>query len=272
MTIDKLKEKRAMLTLAFASLLILSAFIAPVSASIKSVGGLLVAEVEPGQHIEHEILVGISDTDPAMDFEVKIGWYGQTLEGAGGTTMDVYSPYSAAEYLEVTPESFHLEPGESATVIVEGDVPSDVEEGGSYGLVDICTVPKGEGQVSISIGIRAPIYLTIKDSDLELGGEIKEVNLSNLFSKFDPVILVAFENTGNYHYKASAEIVLEDEDGNEFFTTESRPQTIMPTNTIGLRLPVELDEDLEPGTYYVEATVFDEDGDELDSDDTTFDV
>ena len=138
-------------------LLILTAF-APAQAGLTVSGGLLMANVTPGQHISHVINVSTEKTDPSMDIQVNVNGFGQKLDGANDdlpTKLDV-SPYSARPFLNVTPNKFSLEPGGTQKIFLNVDVPQDIGNGGKYALVNIYSPPIIIGILSVVIAVDVP--------------------------------------------------------------------------------------------------------------------
>jgi len=240
-------------------------------------GGNLINEVDPGQAIHHEMIVGIRETDSPMDVGAEVVGVGQPLDG-GITGLDPEqdsSPYSAREFLSVTPTSFHLEPGDSQNLILEGVVPEDAE-GGRYALVRICSSKENLGEnVAVGVGSYVIVYLTISGTELIHTGEIESV--TSEVSSDDPEKVHAyaiFKNTGNHHFRAMAKSVLNDEDGEVLGTVSTPPSefSIVPTCSLQFDLTFDLEEEPPHGTYYVETTVSLEDGTVLDSDETELEL
>ncbi|HOO52747.1 MAG TPA: hypothetical protein PLM24_07745 [Methanothrix sp.] len=242
--------------------------VSPVSAGLTVSGVTFDAEVAPGQSFEHEITVGIRDTDSPIDVLVDVFGYGQT-PGISITNLadDLdTSRYSARTFVEVSPKSFHLEPGESQKVTVSGTMPSDVEDGGRYAVVNIRTLPIGEGGIGISLAANVPVRLTISGTELIETGEIKSVKVD------DQVLSMIFENTGNHHYNALAEAIIKNEDG-VVLSTVLGQLTVKPTiPTYSTLFKLSFEDGLAPGTYTVDVSVVKEDGTVLDTEEATFEV
>lgn len=248
--------------------------VSPTSAGLQVSGVTFDAEAAPGQSFEHEITVGIRDTDSPMDIVVGVYGFAQTQDGVTTTLEEDLDtgPYSAREFVDVSPERFHLEPGDSQKVILSGTLPSDVGDGGRYAVVNLHTLPMGEGNIGIALAANIPVRITISGSELIETGEIKDVDVGESDATDGQYVSVTFENTGNHHYKAQAEAVIKNEDGDSLCTVTAPLTTspTIPTYSTLFELPV--DEDLAPGTYTVEATVIHEDGTVLDTEEATFEV
>lgn len=234
------------------------------------VGGLLRTDVAPGEHIQHEITLSIGDDEEPTEANAGVFGYGLGLNGGRSPLMaeDDTSPYSAREFLRISPESAIIKPGEPVTFVLEGDVPEDVGSGGKYALVNIVTPPTGSGQVGIALAAIVPVILTISGSDLIETGEITNLTVSG-----DGASAI-LENTGNYHYTASAEAILKDNEGNVIANAAAPPAStsIIPTASWLFTMNFEHEANLAPGTYTVEAAVTLEDGTVLDTEEATFEV
>ena len=249
---------------ALGALLFFLALSATVNASDLTVsGGIFKADVIPGEQIEHKIAISIGDNTNSTTANAGLFGYGLTLTGGIGPTPSEKdtNPYSARGFLNISPESAILNPDESVTFVLIGKIPEDVGSGGRYALVYIDTPPRGSGQVGIALAAIIPVILTISGSDLNETGEI-----TNLTASIDNISAI-FENTGNYHYKASAEAVLKDDKGN-VIANATAPLTftsIIPTASWLFEMAFDNETNLNSGTYTVEVSVIHENGTVLDT-------
>jgi hypothetical protein len=244
----------------------------PVVAGLRMSGGLVVSDVEPGSDIEYKIIMRLSENESATNLTVKLAGMGQGEDGAIYAEDEDTSPYSAVDFLEVSPASLYLEPDMPQEITLKGHIPEDVGEGGRYALVNARTPPMGEGNIGVALAFNAPILLTISGTELIETGNITEIELVEAETGYEAQ--VSFENNGNHHYKVAVEAALFDEDGNEI-SSSSLPLSVsssIPTYTLLFKLPFELDEDLEPGTYTVEVTVSHENGTVLDTKEANFEI
>lgn len=273
-----MKSKLEFLACMFIPLFIFLA-IAPVSFGICSSGAVFVKEAAPGQYVSHTMNVKLSGSEPPTDVQVDVVGYGQSPTGVllGIDASHDTSPYTARNFLTVFPRSVHLEPGISQNLLLEGTIPMDAE-GGRYAIVDIHTRPKrvspidtNSAIISTSVAIAVPVRLTISGTEQIKTGEITNLSASGEEQKD---VSVTFKNTGSYHYKALAKAVLKDEDKNVLANASTSPtfSSIIPTCSWLFKLSLSPDSELQPGTYYVNATVCLEDGTVLASNETTFDV
>lgn len=263
---------RRLLNYAFCLILILSA-IAPVSGIM--VGGIrLVTDVSPGDHILHLITVDIGDDGEAVDVVAQLKGCGMALDGSRVQLVpeEDTEPYTARNFLKVTPERTTIEPGTRADFVLEVNVPEDVGAGGRYALVNIATVPVGGGVVGVSSAVEIPVFLTIEGTELIETGEITNMEVSEVEGGLQ--VDVMLENTGNHHYKAGAEALLVDDEGNVVAeaSVPTSENSIIPTYTRLFAIQFDPAEEFTLGTYTVEATVIKEDGTVLDTEETTFEV
>lgn len=244
------------------------------SAGFSVSGSILKTEVSPGQEVNHIMTVKNGEDASPLDLTAEIFGFGISLTG-GNLKFDSdhdTSPYSARAFFEVSPKKFSLGPGESQEVVLEGRIPEDVGSGGRYAVVNIKTEPMGSGNVGVITAIDVPIMLTIKGTDLVETGEIKTLDVQE--GDDGLVARLLFENTGNHHYKASSEAVIEDERG-EVVAEVSTPvgaSSILPADVRMFNIQLDQVADLASGTYTVEARVIKEDGTVLDTEETTFEV
>lgn len=252
-------------TCAIASLVFVLA-VSLASAGLRVSGVTFDAEVAPGLPFEHEIEVGINDTDNPMDILVDVYGYAQSPNGvteAIENDLDT-SPYAAREFVAVSPKNFHLEPGESQKVIVSGTMPSDAGDGGRYAVVNIHTLPMGEGNIGFALAANVPVRLTINGSKLIETGEIKSIEIGELDLTESHDIFVVFENTGNHHYLAKAEAVLKNNDGDQLAIVAIPLMTnpIIPAYSTIFQLT--MGENLTRETCTTEVSVIHENGTVLD--------
>jgi hypothetical protein len=236
----------------------------PALAGLGVSGVILMADVNPGQSITHEIIVDSDQTDSPMDLVAEVVGFGQSLDGANIELPpeEDLSPYSARPFLKVAPASFHLEPGISQKVVLEGTVPQDVGSGGRYALVSIHSKPMGNGNVGVSLAMDVLVALKIAGTDLQKTGEITSLELLKPVTAEHQNVSLIFKNTGNYHYKAYAEAVLSNNDG-EVITNASTPlsfSSVLPTMLREFKIPLSPEKKLSPGRYNVNASVSLEDG------------
>jgi len=122
--------------------------VSPALAGLSVTGSICDAEVTPGQHFEHEMIVSTDPEDRQMELQVDVMGFGRNLQGMNFEIDpdDDTSPYSARPFLQVSPRNFTLPPGGSQNVQLQGDIPADIGEGGRYALVFIHSNVSGSGK------------------------------------------------------------------------------------------------------------------------------
>lgn len=254
--------------------------IVPVSSAMGVEGVIFEAEAAPGQHVDHEMTVSLRDNEAPMDLQVDIQDWGQTLDGSNQEMEDGAKPScSARGFLKASPASFHLEPGESQKVLVEGDIPDDAGSGGRYALISVHSLPTveegdegSEGNVGVAVAINALVRLTISGTELLRKGEITDMRIEDPSCEHQNISLV-FNNTGNYHYKACARAALKDEEGN-LLANSSSPlsSNIIPFASRIFSLSLTPEKELLPGTYCISATIEEEGGSLLAAKETEIEI
>lgn len=241
--------------------------ISTASAGFAVSGAIFEANVTPGQHIIHKIVVNTDTSDLPMDFAAEMIGFGRSLDGANAEIrpeLDI-SPYTARPFLNVSPASFHLEPGDSQEVVLEGDIPLNVGEGGRYALVNIRSLPIGKGNVGMAVAVDVPVRLTIMNTRLIKTGEIMNLSIDKPISQQAQNVSLLFNNTGNYHYYAFAEAALMDEKGN-ILANASTPLTvssIIPMTSRLFKMELVPRQELRRSSYKINVAVRLEDGTKL---------
>ncbi|MDM7913185.1 MAG: hypothetical protein QUS09_08825, partial [Methanotrichaceae archaeon] len=163
----------------FAKLALFLLLFVPVSFGLGVEGVIFEAEAAPGQHVDHEMTVSLRENEAPMDLQVDIQDWGQTLDGSNQELGEgEKSNCSAKGFLHASPASFHLEPGGSQKVLIEGDIPENVGSGGRYALISVhspITVEAdegSEGSVGVAVAINALVRLTISGTELLKRAEI----------------------------------------------------------------------------------------------------
>ena len=265
-----IKKATTGVVIAVALLLILTA---PVSAGLRVGGAKIEASISPGQMNTYTMNVGNTTSEP-MDIAVDVRGLGNQISGVleALPAQNDSSPYSARQFVTASPASFHLEPGQSQDVTVTVNVPSPVGDGGRYADVFIYTIPSGGGQVAISIAVSAQVLLTIDGSNLVRTGTIMSVDVPQPQSEQLFATTATIMNTGNYHYKVTFNgTVTNDQDRvvGTVWQTNS-PYNLIPTFSQQIAVPLNISEELSPGTYYLTTEAYTEGGILLDTRTTTF--
>lgn len=233
------------------------------TAGLGVAGAIIERDIAPGESFTHEVTVSADNTGDPIDIVVDILGLNQSLEGENIelSADEDSNPYSARTFLEASPSKFHLEPGKSQKVPVKGTVPLSATPGGRYALINIHSLPIGNGTIGIVVAIDIPVRLTIRGSELTRTGMIKSLELEEPISPRQQNFSLILENTGNCHYKARVDAVMKDKDGNVIANTSTPlSSNIIPDAFRIFKNSFVLENSLRPGAYCVNATVKREDG------------
>jgi hypothetical protein len=230
-------------------------------AGLKVVGAKIDAEVTPGNVAVYDIQV-VDNSDAPMDIVIEVKGYGLSADGIIQVLEpdEDDNPYSAREYLSLSLDSFHLEPGESQGITVNAAIPDDVGDGGRYAVIFIRTVPGG-GSFSVITAVAVPVRLTIKDSKLSIDSEVTEVGLGEITSQEPLKLAVELTNNGNCHYKPQIEANIKAQ-GKVVATCPpvNNNSSLIPGCTRKFKLDVVADAPLPADTYEIDIVVRDEAG------------
>lgn len=231
----------------------------PALAGLTVSGSYFDAEVAPGQHIEHNMNISTDPGDRAIDLQVDVLGFGRNLQGQNVELKpeEDLGPYTARPFLKVSPRNFTLSPGAYQKVLLEGDVPSDVGEGGRFALVYIHSNATGSGNVGVVVAIEVPVRLTIAGTRLDKRGEIASLNLGKPVSRERQNVSLIFKNTGNYNYYATAEAFLKDRNGTVISnaSTPATPNSILPATSKQFDLSIAPKLRLPSGSYRIDSMV-----------------
>jgi len=245
----------------------------PVSAGLSVAGAKIQESVSPGQVKTYTINVGDTTSDP-MDVTVEVRGLGNYITGPiqALPAENDSSIYSARQFITASPASFHLEPGQSHDVTVTVNVPADVGDGGRYADIFIYTAPSGGGQIGVSLAVSAQVLLTINGSNLIKTGQILSVAVPQPQSEQLFATIATIKNTGNYHYKVTFNGTITNEQGQVMGTAwqTNSVYNLMPTFSQQVAIPLNISEELSPGTYYLTIEADTQDGILLDTRTTTF--
>jgi len=250
---------------------LLSSVLGADSAGFGVSGAILKAEVLPGEEISHQMVVMIAEGEPSLVLGAEVMGFGQTPDGGpkGLEPDEDVGLYSARDFLRVSPERFKIEPGSSESLLLEGDIPLDVGDGGRYALVEIRSLPVGDAPLGVAFAVYVPVFLTISGTELVEAGEITGLEVRETDTPSGNVLMASltFKNNGNHHFRARAEAVLKDEMGN-ILAMEGTPlgeASIIPTASRLFEISLDGAEDPSSGAF-LEARVTSEAGRTLDTD------
>jgi hypothetical protein len=258
-----------------AGLLILCVICVPPVAGIKVAGSKYMNTLSPGDTVIHTMTISSSPNDPPMDMMVDVWGFGQSLQKSYTSIKpaDDTSPYSARSFIILSPQSFHLNPGESKVVTATIAVPVDVGDGGRYALITVHNAPIGNGSTSIVTAVSIPVLITVAKSNLIQTGKIGDITVGDIVPGQPIRFTTSLKNTGNVHYYNTKNIVnITDTTGKEVvgIATEPSLYAVIPTFTVNYE--VNLDTPLPPGAYTATSKINREDGTVLDAKTTTFTV
>lgn len=247
----------------------------PLSSALGVDGATLVAMVTPGETIHHEMTVSLAESEAPMDLIANLSGMNQTLSGTYQAVNEENDtgPYTARPFLNISPTSFHLDPGGSQKVILEGTVPESIGDGGRYALVTLKSAPLGNKSVGVLTEIQVPVALTISGSNLIKTGEITGLKVDEPPLATMQNVSLTFKNTGNIHYKALAEADLKDRYGKVLANGTSRSgSSINPESSRLLEIKLIPASRLDRGAYMVSAQAKLDDGTVLATREARFEI
>lgn len=249
-------------------LILASVFVLGSSLGIEVTGSLWMQDVSPGDEVDQEIILGLSQNDSAANYTLELFSMEQTLQGINIPADDDTSPYSAAPFIEISKNQVHLEPNSSEMVLATAKIPQDVGEGARYAILSIKQEEKKTKKRSVGItsGVNIPVIFIFADSELDETGMISKLDVEEPINPEMLNISLLFNNTGNMHYKAKAEAELIDANGEILGTGETTVSfsSIVPPFAHQFDISIKPRTSLQQGTYNLTATVKKEDGTELD--------
>ena len=255
---------------------ICSTSVAHATQGLTVTGVVLVADVIPGQALDHAITVNIGDEDSARDISIVVAGMGQAPDGAYialDQSLDDSST-SACSFVTLDGASFSLKPGETRDVTATILVPQTVGQGGKYALITIQTRGSGGATVGVSSAVNIPVYLTVANSRLEHTGNIVDVVVNEPTTGKPLDITTRFQNTGNHHFKVQSELTILAPDDAILGIIHLSPAgpSIIPGMTRSLKATFIPEGQLHVGHYSVVSKVMSEDGDAIDEVEGVFEV
>ena len=245
-----------------AALCLLLVLALPIFAGLRVTGPKIESTVAMGS--ETTYTMNIADTtDAPMDVAIQVKGYGDAQSGVDILDPEEdSSPYTARNFLSVSPDRVHLEPGESQDIVVTAKIPVEIDGGGRYAIIDIHTVPPEGSSFATVAAVAARVLLTIEGSDLIKSAEISEIQLAESESAEPLEMMAIVKNTGNYHFNISATGSVKNEHG-KVVATSSPLQTqfpLIPTYSRQISFPLKASESLPAGKYQLELEVRADDG------------
>jgi hypothetical protein len=225
--------------------------------------------VIPGNDYTYTMKVE-NTSDTPMDIGIEVKGYGMSGENTFVSLEknDDITPYTARELLSVSPDSIHLEPGNSQDITVIAKIPTGIGDGGRYAIVLIHTIPKS-GTVTTVSAIAARVLLTVDGSQLVHDSEILSVESIET----EPLnMLMTVKNIGNHHYKPH--IIGKLLDGDQVIATASSSDgwPIIPGFSRQYKLTFTSTEKIPAGNYETDIEVQDDLGNTLTHYSSSFEV
>jgi hypothetical protein len=277
MTGKKVPQMRKYSFALFAIIFIIAFSTSPAASSLSVSGAIFEAEAAPGEQVSHNLTIGLSLDEPAaLNLTADVlDWYQDLNSGNNAVKENPdISPYSAKNFLSVSPKNFRLSPNSSQVIKIVGKMP--IGDGGRYAIISVLTLPGGgrtDQGVGISIGMPALVLLTIKGSDLIRRGEIENLSLEDPASARQQNISLIFKDTGNCHYVINTSAALKDGKGNTLaIASPATKELIIPTARKQIKLSLTPQSELKPGTYTIGVNVTLKDGTILDSKEMKFEI
>ncbi len=261
-------KKKGIISIVLA-ICLLFALTSPVLAGGLTVhGGKIETSVSPGNDYSYTMKVENTSDEP-MDIGVEVKGYGISAnrDFIALELAEDKSPYTARELLAVSPDNFHLEPGDSQVITVTAKIPPGIGDGGRYAIIFIHTAPKGEMVATIS-AIAARVLLTIDGSNLIHNSEV--TLLEKISGELEALVTVA--NNGNHHYKPHIHGALRK--GDKILATASidADWPMIPGYSRQFKLSFVGDELLPPDNYEVDIEVRDDSGNLVAQHTSSFEV
>ena len=236
--------------------------------------------VSPGQVVVHTMSVSVGATDPATDVSVSVDGVAQTSNGTYILldAADDTNPDTARPFITVDTNSFHLDPGQSQDVTATITVPQDASLAGYFAVIQISTPPvvNNGSNVGISTAVNVPVYLTIKDSQLNQTGKITGIATGTITNGQPVAITTSFQNTGNTYFKIEGETTVSMAQGSSgTLVLDDMPVTLTASSVLpGMSRDMEADYTpsgkLSPGTYMIDSKIMLSNGTVLDETTSSF--
>ncbi|MCX6674340.1 MAG: hypothetical protein NTY37_11255 [Methanothrix sp.] len=260
-----------------AIVIIFALIIAPAAARLSTSGLKFEAEAPRGERVSYNIIVSLSADEPApkrIDV-ILLDWYQDPRGPNRGLEKNPdIAPYSAKEFLRVSPEKFTIKPGTSQKVEIEATMPRG--DGGRYAIISVRLMPNATTDrqgVGIALGINTLVLLTISGSKIVESGEIENLSIEEPISSQMQNVTAVFKNTGNHHYRINATAFLKDNRGSVVATASPEIMgSVIPTARRIVEFSIIPESELKPGTYTVEAKVTLANGTVLAAKETNFKI
>ena len=187
--------------------------------------------VTPGANLPETITLSSDPAADPLDVNVEADGLGQTRQGAI-VELDAQddTPFSARTYItNISPVSFHIDPGKSQTINFTFNVPSGVGQGEKYAVIRIYSNPYGVGQGAAAVvAVDIPVILNVGGATSSPTGQISSLAVTSAVTGAPLEIQSTLLNTGTGRIPADTTInrlVIQDSSGNTVIQ-----QTDFPVN------------------------------------------
>ena len=254
--------KRGIIGAIIGACLLLASSLPALAGGLTVYNGKIETSVNPGSNNTYNMEVA-NTSDAPMDIGVEVKGYGMSAsqDFIALEPKDDANPYTAIPLLDVSPATFHLEPGKSQVITITSSIPAGIGNGGRYAIVYIHTAASGGGAVGVISAVAARVLLTVSGSKLETTSQITEVALAKTTTPAPAAAMVTVANNGNYHYKPSIQATLRNGNKVVAATAVAAPGwPIIPGFARQFKLDFAGEAALPAGNYQVDVEVKDETG------------
>lgn len=176
--------------------------------------------VTPGADLPQTVTLSSDPTADPLDVNAEADGMGETNQGAI-VELDAQddTPFSARTYImNITPATFHIDPGTSVTIKFTINVPSNASPGEKYAVIRIYSNPYGVGQGAAAIvAVDIPIILDVDGITSTPAGQISSLAVTSAVTGAPLEIQSTLLNTGTSRIPGETTInrlVITDSDGN----------------------------------------------------------
>lgn len=230
---------RHYLYLAFASAVVIAAFLPNFASAVTVSPGKLEYRVDPGAVINGAITL-INDSDSERVFHPE---FEKFTEVDGEKVFSPGEPTALTGWFEI-PKSITLGPREQRKIPFTINVPENAPPGGHFAVMWWSAMPSG-GQVSIVTRAGIVVYLQVS-GDVNESGELTSFSTENnrfFFFSLPENFTVQFRNAGNTYLKPKGEIAIKNILGSRIadFGVNDVNIILLPAGNANLRITKHFD-------------------------------
>ena len=226
-------------------------------------GAIINRSANPGETFLHTMIVSLGYDRPALDITVTALGLGQKLDG---TFLELApendtTELSSREFItSIEPSSFHLDPGDSQTVVASLTVPTDLNDGSHYSVIFIRGISTNDSGMAFIPAIDVPVI--ISGTNLNKDGVITNVTAGEVVYGAPITVTTMISSQGNHHFKATNTVTMTDHDDSVIATSAEQTTqcSIIPGYAYVFTGDLEILEELSHGVYTIESTVVMDDG------------